>query len=132
MVIEEKGKRLCEICFQQPQIDPTPEALPNEDHCEDCQREINSWSRALHRHTKENHQAPWDHNCQMCSLEAYNEERWNNWQEHLAQCEECQKSTHNFVTETLRCRDCGVEADRVAPDAVCEESCLREAHKNMC
>ena len=142
MAIELDGKRLCELCYMNPPHDatedgeitflPVPEALPGKDYCEDCQQQADDLARAGQRHVRENHQAPWEHNCMICSMHAYGDERERNWQEHLAQCEECRTSPHDFVTEVPRCRNCGAEADKVPPGEVCTDSYTREMHRDMC
>ena len=107
---------LCELCYMNPPVDltedggvtflPVPEALPNDDLCADCRQQSDEWARDMRRHLEDNHQSPWEHNCQMCSLDAYSEEQEKNWQAHLARCKECQESP---------------------PD-----SHVREAHRDLC
>lgn len=142
MAIKEDSKRFCELCYMNPPVNttedggvtflPVPEALPGDDLCADCRQQSDGWARNMKRHQEENHQAPWEHDCQMCSLDAYTEEQEKNWQAHLARCEECQKSSHDFVTAPPRCRACGAEANEVAPNDVCLDNHTREMHRDMC
>jgi len=106
----------CELCYMNPPHSitedgdvtflPVPEALSGNTLCADCQQQSDEWARDEERHREENHQTPWEYDCQMCSLNAYNEEREKSWQDHLSRCAECRNSP---------------------PD-----SHLREAHRDLC
>lgn len=134
--------RLCEICEMNPPCDltedgevtflPVPPALPGKKLCGDCQQQMDDWDRDASRHVLEKHKAPWEHNCQMCSMAAYTEDQERAWQVHLAGCRECQEAPHDFVTAPPRCRQCGAEADKVPPDEVCTSSYTREMHRDLC
>ena len=125
----------CELCFMNPPWEATsvPEALPNDTLCADCREQCDSWDRAAKVHREENHQAPWEYNCEMCSMAAYEEDRAKAWQAHLARCEACQKSPHDFMTAPPpRCRACGAEKGAVGLPSVCTLSYTREIHRDSC
>ena len=100
---EGTGERAeCELCYMNPPCDltedgdvtflPVPKALPDDTLCADCRQQCDEWGRAARKHLAENHQAPWGHDCMMCSMAAYGEDKERVWQEHLARCRECQDS----------------------------------------
>ena len=135
--------RPCDLCFMNPPCNmtvdgdvtflPVPEALPDDTLCVDCREQCDSWERDEKRHREENHQAPWEHNCEMCSLNAYAEDRDRAWKTHLTRCEECRTAPHDFVgPPPLRCRECGAEAGKVPSDEMCLNSYTREMHRDNC
>ena len=82
---------------------PVPTALPGDDLCSDCRQQSDEWSKAAKRHREENHQVPWQHDCLVCSLDAYSEEREAAWQAHLVRCKECKDvSDDSYVREAHR------------------------------
>lgn len=132
----------CELCYMNPPCDmtedgdvtflPVPEALPDDTLCADCRQQCDEWDESEKKHREENHQAPWKHNCMMCSYAAYADDREEAWQNHLARCRACQTSPHDFVGEPPLCRECGAEPDKVPVDEVCTNSYTREMHRDLC